>query len=101
MDQKMTLSGIGQPNDVMNDCERLNQILYHLAAEPHGDYVMDYCVSQFGGSLAMYFDLVAQLLLDEYAQSDPGDLQLMALTEEGQAFIRKGGYPMPSRQRAY
>jgi len=101
MDRKTTLFGIGQLNDVMNDFERLNQILHHLAEEPNGDYIMDYCVSQFGGSIATYFDLVAQLLLDEYAQSDPGDLQFMTLTEEGNAFIRKGGYPVPSRQRAY
>jgi hypothetical protein len=101
MDRKITLSGIGQPNDVMNDFERLNRILHHLAAEPNGDYVMDYCVSQFGGPIAVYFDLVAQLLLDEYAQSDPGDLQFMTLTEEGNAFIHKGGYPVPVRQRTY
>ena len=100
MNRKITVSDIGPFSDALNDFERLNQILHHLAAEPNGDYVLDYCVSKFGGPLAMHFDLVAQLLLDEYAQSDPGDLQFMTLTEEGQAFIRKGGYPVPNRQRA-
>jgi hypothetical protein len=100
MDRKMTVSGIGPFSDALNDFERLNQILHHLAAEPNGDYVLDYCVSEFGGPLVMHFDLVAQLLLDEYAQSDPGDLQFMTLTEEGAVFISKGGYPVPNRQRA-
>jgi|GEM_PF-6546679 hypothetical protein len=87
-------------SDSMNDFEKLNQILWHLTMEPSGDYILDYCSSRFGGHWTIYFDLVAQLLLDGYAQSDPGDLQFMHLTQEGEEFIRQGGYPVPLRQRA-
>ena len=83
----------------MNDFERLNCILAHLKTQPWGDYVLDYCVGQFGGQRATHFDLIAQLILDGYAQSDPGDLQFLCLTPEGEIFLEKGGYPVPLRER--
>lgn len=83
----------------MNDFERLNQILRYLSTQPTGDYVLDYCVFEFGGNMANYFDLVVQLILDGYAQADPSDLQYLNLTPEGERFIGQGGYPVPMRQK--
>ena len=84
----------------MNDFERLNHILKYLSTQPQGDYVLDYCVTEFGGYWADYFELMVQLILDGYAQADAGDLQFLSLTPEGEEFVRQGGYPVPIRQRS-
>src|SRR4051812_36699621 len=83
----------------MNDFERLNHILKYLSTQPQGDYVLDYCVIEFGGYWANYFELVVQLLLDGYAEANEGDLQFLYLTPEGETFLRQGGYPVPLREK--
>ena len=79
----------------MNDPQRLNQILHYLATQPQGAYVLDYCVSEFGGYRTDYFELLVQLLLDGYAQANTRDLQYLRLSPEGQAFLQQTGYPIP------
>jgi hypothetical protein len=83
----------------MNDFERLNHILKYLSTQPQGDYVLDYCVIEFGGYRADYFELMVQLIMDDYAYADEGDLQFLCLTPEGEEFIRQGGYPVPIREK--
>ena len=83
----------------MNDFERLNHILKYLSTQPQGDYVLDYCAIEFGGYWADYFDLMMQLLIDDYAYADDGDLQFLYLTPQGETFIREGGYPVRMREK--